>query len=112
MGRRWWRRYAARTRMEDPDVKTYQQARLKNRRGKNRRYPAVTPNQNDVREQSKGKGRAELKASSRGRDAAFVDWHDHSSSDESNWLAAALCPRLLCGRGAKETSTQTRFEED
>jgi hypothetical protein len=91
--------------MEDPDVKTYQQARLKNRRGKHRRYPAATTNQDTVRERSKGKGRAEFKASSRGRDAAFADWHDHSSSDEGNRLAAALCPRLLGGRGAKETST-------
>ena len=70
------------------------------------------PTQSNVVERSKGRGRATLKASSRGRDASFADRHDHSSRDEGDRLAAALCPRLLRGRGAKEASAQTQFEED
>ena len=83
-----------------------------NRRGKSRCSPAVTTNQDDFRERSKGTRQAELKAGSRGRDAAFADRHDHCGSDEGNRLAAALRPRLLRWRGAKEASIQTQLEED
>jgi hypothetical protein len=34
--------------MEDPDVKTYQQACFKNRRGKNRSYATITTDQDNV----------------------------------------------------------------
>ena len=72
----------------------------------------VIARKDDHVERSKGKGRTELKASSRGRDAEFTDRHDDSSRDEGDWLAATFGTRLLCWCGAEEASTQTQFEED
>ena len=75
---------------------------------------AVTtqPSQPTKATSSNNQERAPFEAGSRGRNASFADWHDRSSRDEGDRMAAALCPRLLRGRGAKEASAQTQFEED
>src|SRR5450759_3981792 len=98
--------------MEDPNAKACRPARHWHRHTTNRCCAASPTEKDSIDKRPKEQRRADVKASQCACNASSASRRDHCRRYESDRLAAAFGPRLLCRCGAQEARSEPRLRED